>query len=85
MTEKLISPQVIDPNQTAILANPLWLLSHLEREKSGEPTVPLKELVEQEPIRALPDPGGEIVPSGPAVPPGLCPCTGGPGDRCLSP
>ena len=51
MTEELISPQLNDPKRTAIMANPLWLLSHLTSEKGGQPTVPIKEILEQEPIR----------------------------------
>ena len=50
-TAELISPQLSDPKRTAIMANPLWLLSHLASEKRGQPTVLTKELLEQEPIR----------------------------------
>jgi len=50
-TAELISPQLSDPKRTAIMANPLWLLSHLKSEKRGQPTVSTKELLEQEPIR----------------------------------
>ncbi|MGB0068790.1 MAG: hypothetical protein WBQ11_12140, partial [Isosphaeraceae bacterium] len=50
-TAELISPQLSDPKRTAIMANPLWLLSHLKSEKRGQLTVSTKELLEQEPIR----------------------------------
>ena len=49
-TAELISPQLSDPKRTAIMANPLWLLSHLKSEKRGQLTVSTKELLEQEPI-----------------------------------
>jgi len=51
MTADLISPQLNDPKRTAVMANPLWLLSHLTSKRGGQPTVPIKEMLEQEPIR----------------------------------
>ncbi|MGA2702736.1 MAG: O-antigen ligase family protein [Isosphaeraceae bacterium] len=51
MTEELISPELNDPKRTAIMANPLWLLSHLTSKKGGQPAVPIQEMLEQEPIR----------------------------------
>ena len=50
-TAELISAQLNDPKQTAIMADPLWLLSHLKSGKRGQLTVPVSELLEQEPIR----------------------------------
>ncbi|MGZ5972243.1 MAG: O-antigen ligase family protein [Isosphaeraceae bacterium] len=51
MTEELISPELKDPKRTAIMANPLWLLSHLTNKRGGQPAVPIQEMLEQEPIR----------------------------------
>jgi tetratricopeptide (TPR) repeat protein len=51
MTEELISPQVNDPKRAAIMASPLWLLSHMKGEEVGHPGVPIQDLLEQEPIR----------------------------------
>ncbi|MGC1719940.1 MAG: O-antigen ligase family protein [Isosphaeraceae bacterium] len=51
MTEELISPELKDPKRTAIMANPLWLLSHLTSKRGGQPAVPIQEMLEQEPIR----------------------------------
>ena len=50
-TEDLISPELNDPKRTAIMANPLWLLSHLTSKRGGQPAVPIQEMLEQEPIR----------------------------------
>ena len=50
-TTELISPQLNDPKRTAIMANPLWLLSHLTSKRGGQPAVPIQEMLEQEPIR----------------------------------
>ena len=51
MTEELISPELKDPKRSAIMANPLWLLSHLTSKRGGQLAVPIQEMLEQEPIR----------------------------------
>ncbi len=50
-TAALISPELNDPKRTAMMANPLWLLSHLTTKKGGQPAVPIQQMLEQEPIR----------------------------------
>jgi len=51
MTKELISPTLNDPKRTAVMADPLWLLSQLTSKRGGQPAVPIQELLEQEPIR----------------------------------
>ena len=73
-TEELIAPQLNDPERAAIMADPLWLLGHFKTEGGGQSPVPIKVMLEQEPIRLYLVPAAALLPPGSTVPSGLRPC-----------